>query len=61
MNFEIDWVKTFELTPDGELTGRWQWVCQTAAGAYRYPGTWLDAESVAPPPSVGDVLVGDVA
>jgi hypothetical protein len=53
MNLRIDWIKTFELS-EGVPTGRWQWSCESQYGSYRYPGIWLNADAVAPPPGISD-------
>jgi hypothetical protein len=43
------WVKAYELN-GGERTGRWQWLNERGERDEFYPGHWLDAGDICPPP-----------
>jgi len=46
-----DWQKAYELDSDGNRTGRWQWLNESGERDEFYPGHWLDAGDVCPPPA----------
>lgn len=50
-----DWVKAYELN-GGERTGRWQWLNERGERDEFYPGHWLDAGDICPPPCVDPYL-----
>lgn len=54
MSIRVAWIRTFELSDNGVPTGRWQWVCDSREGTFRYPNEWLDADAIAPPPFFSD-------